>query len=257
MRVRESGILVAAVIAVLALISTVSSTNPVLRALVGLPLIFYLPGYVIFRAAFVPPPATGLTGMVFAAGLSMVVTVFCGFALHLTGGLTPEGWLLALGGVTLAGGCVAFLRTGRSSFSQRTPVSYPALGAIPATMMVCAVAITAGAVMLVRESALAHPEFAYTELWMVPAADSSQVVTIGIKNRERTPSGYDLQVTLDDRIVMVRRSILLRVGESWTFDLALKMRSHAAHKAEARLFKDGDDELVYRRVWLRTGPETR
>lgn len=255
MRAREKDIPAAALVTALVSISAATSASPTLRTLCGLLLVFYLPGYAILRAAFLRP-RTGLAGAVFAVGLSIAVTVFCGFVLHLARGMTPVGWPIALGAVTLAACCVAHLRDRPASLRKSKSSSHPALTSGRLVMMACAIAIAASAVMLARQQALAHPEFSYTELWMVPHAEGRGAFTIGFKNLERASSSYDLEIMLDDRTVVVRRSIQLRVGEAWTSDFALPMGSGAAHRAEARLFRDGDYHLVYRRVWLRTGPET-
>lgn len=254
MRVRDQAILVGVLVAMLAVISAVIFASPVLRVMFWLPLIFYLPGHAILCAVF-RRKRTGLAGAVFAAGLSLAVTIFCGFVLHLVGGLTPVGWMIALGVVTLGAYGAASARGGFLLFLQSRAANRPTPTSGQVAMMVCAVVIAAGAVILARQQTLAHPEFAYTELWMVPHAEDRAAITIGFKNVERASSSYDLEIMLDERTVIVRRSIQLEVGETWTSSFGLPIGSGAAHLMEARLFKDGHDHLVYRRVWLRTGPE--
>jgi uncharacterized membrane protein len=255
MRVSEKGVLAVALVAALGSISALTFTSPVLRTLFGLPLVFYLPGYAILRAAF-RELRTGLAGTVFAAGLSIAVAIFCGFVLHLAGGLTPKGWAIALGAVTLVACGAAYVRDCSPSSPRRQSARDGAPTAGQVMVMICAAMIAAGAVTLARQWAIAHPEFTYTEFWIVPHIERREAFTIGVKNAERTPSSYDLELMLDNRTVAVLRSIQLRIGETWISDFFLPMESGTTHTAEARLFRNGDSHLVYRRVWLKTEPET-
>lgn len=99
-----------------------------------------------------------------------------------------------------------------------------------------------------RHEAFAHPEFGTMD-----DAARRGTLTIGVENPQHTRSSYDLEVMLDDRMVTLRQSIELCVGKSWIWDFALPMPDDEAHTAKARLFKGGNDRLVYRRAWLRTG----
>jgi hypothetical protein len=148
----------------------------------------YLPGFAILQAAF-GPKSPGRGGMTFAVGLSMVVTVFCGFALHALGAMTREGWAIALCLPTLAGCVVA-----------RVQAPFPAVvDALPdhrrrpqgqVIKLISAIGIAAGAVALARQEALARREFNYTEFWMVPDGDS--LFAMGIRNAEAGPIRYDV-----------------------------------------------------------------
>jgi Protein of unknown function (DUF1616) len=252
MSTRDKALLATVLAAALAIIGTVVGAGPVLRTLLGLPLVFYLPGRAILAAAF-RGQLRGLSAAVFAVGLSLAVTIFCGFALHFVGALTPEGWIIALSLATFAA-CGASYLTGRDT---PRPVDAsngpPALRPLEAAAIGCAALLCVGALSLASRLAISHPEFAYTQMWMVPYAGSPGTFTLGVKNAERGASLYDLEVMLDGRVVLVQRSISLQPGEIWTSDLSLPMGRGGPHTAEARLFRDGNDRLVYRRVWLRTG----
>jgi uncharacterized membrane protein len=250
MNVSDRDLLATATVAALALIAAVMAVSPVPRTVLGLPLIFYLPGRTILRTAF-QGKVRGLSAAVFASGLSLAVTIFCGFVLHLIGRMTPDGWMIALSSTTLVSCCVAHLAGRCSPFQPNPPPSFPALRAIHAILMGCAAATAASAVVVARQEAIWHPEFAYSELWLVPDPERTGTLTIGVKNAERESSTYELEVTVDGRAVLLQPSIQLRVGETWTSDISLATR--APHTIEARLFRDGNDQLVYRRVWVRTG----
>jgi uncharacterized membrane protein len=252
MSTRDNALWATVLVAALAMLSTLAGAGPVLRTLLGLPLVFYLPGRAILAAAF-RGQIRGLSAAVFAVGLSLAVTIFCGFALHFVGALVPEGWMLALSLATLAA-CGADYLTGRDSPRPAdASTGPPALRPIAAVAIGCAALISVGALVVASRQAISHPEFAYTQMWMVPYEGSPGTFTVGVKNAERGASRYDLEVMLDGHVVLMQRSIALQVGETWTSDLSLPMGRGGPHMAEARLFRDGNDRLVYRRVWLRTG----
>jgi uncharacterized membrane protein len=251
MNARANQVLAIALIAIFAVICTMALPSAALRVIAGLLLVGYLPGHTILRVID-PEQRRDLTGVVFAAGLSIAVTVACGLLLNLIGPLTPARWAMALGAVTVLASGVASMRNRHQAATPHRPIGIPTLRAGQAVMLACTGLIVVATVVWTRHDLLAHPEFAYTELWMVPG-ERSGAVTIGIRNVERVPSSYDLEVTLDDGLVATRRSIALVVGESWISDFALPMREDETHTAEARLYRHGHDRAVYRRVWLKTG----
>jgi len=253
MNARVNDVCAVALVTVVSVVCAMTLPSTWLRMLAGLLLVCFLPGHAILRALHAGRQID-LTAIVFAGGLSIAATILCGLALNLVGPLTPARWTIALGAITLAACGIAYARGRRVPAAPRAPIGLPTLRVGQALMLVCSGAIVAATVMWMRHDLLAHPEFAYTELWMTPDARGG-AITIGFRNAERLPTAYDLEVALDGGIVAVRRSVALRVGESWTSDFALPMRNDETHIAEARLFRRGDDRLVYRRVWLKTGSQ--
>jgi len=238
---------------VCAVVGVMMFDSPVVRTIAGLPLVFYLPGHAIFCAAGRPRRGP-LEVAVFTVGLSIAVTVFCGLALNLFGPLTPLRWAVALAAITLG----AYWRAHRLARDHRplpkVPLRLPALSRPRALMLVVSIVIAVAATTWSRFDALAYREFAFTELWMVPETRGG-AVTVGIRNAERAPASYDLELVIDNHIVSVRRGIDLKVGEKWLSEFAWPTRDGKAHAAEARLFKRGNESVVYRRVWLRREAE--
>ena len=248
MRIRDNDNMRIAFLAVLAATGVVLSSSPVMRTLCGLPLVFVLPGYAIIRAVL-PEARNTLAGATFVVGLSVAVTVFCGFALHGLGRMSTEGWAFALGAVTVAASCVAPFRSSPDIVDNAK--YWPPLRPSQALMLIGAAAIAAGAVVLALQGAHARREFSYTEFWMVSTPRFDGNVTVGFRNGEGRASSYDVEVMLDERVIAVWRSIPLQTGESWATEIAVPLGQSGGEKAEAWLFKDGDRRHVYRRVWLK------
>jgi uncharacterized membrane protein len=226
--------------------NVIAATATGVRLAASLPLVFYFPGYALLQAAF-PQKRGRFSDAVFAVGLSIVVSIFCGFCLHLIGAMTRGGWATALCAATLAGCIVARQRARPPSIAvcgSKAPRLLPA----QVIMLLGGGTLALGAFLLARHEALARREFAYTEFWMVP--DGGGLVAVGIKNAEAKPSRYDVEISVNGSLVRVWRRIPLDVGESWTADLAMPSESTGVKGAQAWLFKDGDHGRVYRRVWL-------
>ncbi|KAF5090256.1 hypothetical protein DSECCO2_19210 [anaerobic digester metagenome] len=83
-----------------------------LRAILGFPLIFFVPGYVFIEALFPErEELTGIERLTLGIGLSICIAVFIGFGLNYTPwGIRPGSILLALAGFTLAFTAAATIR---------------------------------------------------------------------------------------------------------------------------------------------------
>jgi uncharacterized membrane protein len=246
MRAGDRAIYVSALATVACTVGVIVIPSPALRLPLALLLAFYLPGSAILWAAF-RSPRTTLTSTVFAAGLSVAATILCGFALHLAGAMTREGWAIALCAVTLAGLWVAHIRRSRGLSNGLYP--WPHLRPIQAAMMLGAVGLALTGVVIERHQTFARAELAYTEFWMVPESDRG-LVALGVKNAEAAASTYDVEVSIDDAVAHVWHGIPLAVGETWSTEFTLPPRSAGSKGIQAWLFKDNDHSVVYRRVWL-------
>src|SRR6266545_3521769 len=73
------------------------------RALVGLPLVLFAPGYAIGAAAFPAGRLGRIERLLFSLGASLAVAALAGLLLHWTAlGLRPAAWAVALGNITMA-----------------------------------------------------------------------------------------------------------------------------------------------------------
>jgi uncharacterized membrane protein len=246
MRTADRAIYVAALATVACAVGVATIPSPALRLPLGLLLACYLPGSAILWAAF-RSPWTALTGLIFAGGLSIAATILCGFALHLLGAMTREGWAIALCTVTLVGLYVARIRRSRG-FANR-PCAWPRLHPARAAIMVGAAGLALAVVAIEQHQTLGRSEFAYTEFWMVPESNGG-LVALGVTNEETAASTYDVEVSIGDTVAHVWRAIPLAVGETWRAEFTLPPQPAASKGIKAWLFKDNDHSLVYRRVWL-------
>jgi uncharacterized membrane protein len=237
-------------IAIAAMLIALSPFGVRLRLVVVTPLVLYLPGRAILNA-LLPAPRQNLESTVMAVGLSLAITIGSGLVLNQIGCMTSAGWALALGAVTLAA-CIigAWFRPVLRPRMATTRPFRPQINRVQWAAFAGAALIAAAAVATARLGALGHREYAYTEFWMVPHDADQNVVTLGIKNAEKTPTSYDVGLVADGASIGRWPAIQLQAGESWTDDVDLRAAFQRGHQIQAWLYKSDDPGNVYRKVWL-------
>jgi len=207
------------------------------RTLVALPLIFVVPGLVMLRALRVELTASGR--QVLIIGLSMAVTVLGGLLLSLGSWLTTRGWLLWFGAVTLGG---TLFTVGRSSAAP-IPWRFPRIRV--RHFALCGAIV--GVVVLTMQNAMrnhdAYLPFRYTDFWMLPDGQASNLYTIGVKNGERIDEHFTVRVTVDGAFVGTWQ-VTVPADQTITQTLALP----AGQKAVAWLLRGKNQGEVYRSV---------
>ena len=212
-----------------------------------LPLVFFLPGNSIL-AAYLPTEPRGLTRLVFSVGLSLAMVILIGLVLHLFSAMTAAGWLFALCAVTAAGYAEAAMR----NFGVASPwpsfkwnLSFTGFAVSGALLGVLALAF-----FIATAADFEHQEAHFTEFWMAPdRTEEIGSVNIGIKNVEAKAAAYDLELMLDNRLIATWRDVHVDRGKTLILPVDLPS-SGRSHRLEAWLFKAGDHQHVYRRVWL-------
>jgi len=246
---RSEAILVGAM-AVVAAVVAMASSGSAWRTLSAAPLVLCLPGYAIVSALF-PDEPISLEKAVFAVGLSIATTIIWGLLLHFADALTCAGWALSLSGTTVAVTAIApVISRPLAVLTPRRPGAWP-VDKWRAACLVGSAVITIAAIHLAREGASAHREYSFTEFWMVPnSPDDESLLTIGLKNFEKVPASYDIEITIDGEVVDLWRSISLQPEELWTRDMSVPSAAQPIRRVEAWLFKDSNRNLVYRKVWF-------
>src|SRR4249919_523027 len=80
------------------------------RALVGLPLVLFVPGYALTAAAFPAGRLGTIERLLFSVGASLALAALAGLLLQWTAlGLRPAAWVIALGNLTLVASLIALV----------------------------------------------------------------------------------------------------------------------------------------------------
>jgi hypothetical protein len=257
------GMAVAAAVVVLA-----DVTNPALRLIVALPLVVVIPGYALMAATCPGPSVSGAERLALSIGTSLTMAVLGGLLLNWTPwGLQPSSWVILLSTLTLVAAAYAVVQRRRS---PTEPASKPlrasatsGLGIGSGFLVGAAVLIVVGTVYLARLSAGSRAEEGFTQVWMLPAGESSPTsVRLGVNSREEAETMYVLRLDVDGAPLETWTSIVLAPGQTWETTAALPSDSSVPVVAEARLYRiDGpalsdealsDPSVAYRRVmWYR------
>jgi uncharacterized membrane protein len=228
-------------------LASIAIPMPILvRAVIALPMVLFIPGYLIIKIVF-PRERFGVELFVFSVGISLAVTVLSGLLLHAASFMTALGWSLLLSGITLT--AAFFVKCN----SETPPYNVLDLSKFQKFMTAAGCIIALIALYQAREGFLSHNEFSYTELWVVPdKGHDSRNYILGFTNKERRPTDYDIQVYLDGQLLASWPSLRLVDGQTWTERLFLpfKSRSIKEQRVEARLYKTEGSERYSQRVWI-------
>lgn len=193
--VDQSDLLLCALLAVTATAATLVGASPILRTVLAIPLVLFLPGYALVTAVFPARVLPAVERLLLAAGTSFALTILAGLVIAWTGiGLAPASWAVALGSITLAGCAVAWLR--RVRLGLRGP------GVVVATMprsgviMVIVAALVAADVLLgSRLIAGQQQSLAPAQLWLVPISGQPNDALIGVR-AGGSPAQYRLVISV-------------------------------------------------------------
>ena len=178
--------------------------------------------------------------------------VLGGLVLNVVAALTPLSWLTLLSVIVVAGYLIAYTRGIPSVRASLWPLPVtwkPPLKGV-ALYSGAAAAIALAFVITAAESRKLHQQTDFTEFWITPDRTAEiGTVKVGMKNVEHRPMSYDIELMLNDQMIGAWRNIALQKNESWSKAIDLPGPSRR-QRLEAWLFKSGDHQNVYRRVWL-------
>jgi uncharacterized membrane protein len=222
----------------------VFSAPTVVRALAGIPLALFLPGYAVTAAVFARHRLDWVTVLVLSIAFSFVVVILGGVLLNaLPPGLTESSWatLVVLSTVGAAG--FAAPRVERDAPEPRKRV-LPRLTRPEMGLLALSIVLVSAAAVLARTPLPAAGVRGYTTLSIVPRATSAGTVTLGVQSSETRPTAYRLKVLENAKRVRYDRRLTLAPGQRWLLPISV---DRSARRLDAQLFRGG---TVYRRVRL-------
>jgi uncharacterized membrane protein len=222
------------------------------RPALAIALVFVLPGLLLLRNVR-PRPAPSFENVILTLGMSVALVIVLALVLHRFNALSPSGWWVLLPAFCLA----AWLLSRRNAGdAQAAPVQAPlreiAVNRYQMASLAAVIALVAFALVTARNGALAHQQFAYTEFWITPfdGRDHHRVV-VGVHNKEKQPVSYDLELTLNGKIVARHPNLVLADNEQIVEQMtAPGDETSPEERIEARLYRNGSQPVLYRRVSL-------
>lgn len=250
----------------------------VVGILLGLPLTLCFPGYTLTQVLFrqreqilgvsnsiiqrpelkIGHPIGVLDQIVLSLGLSLTIDVLVGFVLNIFPiGLQALSWTLSLGLITTLFALVAaFLR--RGDIIRVARVSRLHVTMRDGILFALAVVVTAIAVWssIIRPF---DPQPSFTQFRMMPAKNSSCVVSIGVQSFESTPVTYSIIMTVNGTKEDTWSSIALEPQQEWSQSVLVKPDGTSKLYVEAQLYRMDRLGTVYRNVHLtfQVSPESK
>jgi hypothetical protein len=227
---------------------------PLWQALLGVPLVLFVPGYALTAALFAPRALGVPERVLFSVASSLVITMLGSLVLYgLRVELRPVTWALFLAAITLGASLVAWRRR---KVAEPAPLTLNVSLVQGGTLGLAGLAVVAAVALARIPSGPAGLE-GYTLLWILPN-DATQApgVRLGVSSMEFTPTQYGLVVTLDGRAAYEWAAINLRPGEKWDEFLAWPSQGSGPGRVEATLYRLDNPQVVYRRVTLSQGQVT-
>jgi uncharacterized membrane protein len=229
------------------------------RAIVGVPLVLFAPGYALVAAAFPASRLGTIERLLFSLGASLALAGLIGLLLHWTAlGMRPVAWAVALGNLTLVASLIALIRRWRQSAVdtvQPSPLSgfrVARMTLVESGLLGLATLLVVSALLIARDGAIRQRATGFTQLWVLPdRAAQADSVRLGVSNRESDDVGYRLLVTASGTIIGSWPRITLSPDEQWETTVALPTALPVATTVEAVLYRLDAPETTYRRVLFR------
>ncbi len=199
-------------------------SNPVFGAL----FVFILPGYVIASTVFDLRTWRLAERILLSVGLSIAIDIISGLLINLASdGLVTTSWGAVLGAITVGGALVALVRWWGKPTRRQTDAAMPPelrkksfrdtyfASPLVRVMALVSVVAVAGAFTISLLAAYNTPSAGFTQLWLLPPADSASV-QVGVRNEEQTTKEYTVQLTASGSPLYTWNYISLEPGQSWT-----------------------------------------
>jgi hypothetical protein len=283
-RLRSPDLLLVLVVTAAAfIIGLTPAADSILRFVVGVPLVLFLPGYAI-SVAVVPDKALGeAERLVLSTGLSVSVAALGGLVLHwVPWGLDTGSWNVFLGGLAVVASLLAFERRARLARSNGERAAGLDGGSGPALRLHQRFLVRAGLVQIgrpapgralprFREASLfalaallgslafwassvraSHQVEGFTQLWILPAEHGlDDRVRIGVRSMELDQQEYGLRLLADGTAVIESRGVRLEPGQTWETVARLSSALSDSNLIEAEVYRESNPDVPYRRVVLR------
>lgn len=243
--------------------------------IIALPLILFLPGYVLTQTLFrrrasgqaseaastaarpadlkVGHPVGRSDQLVLGLGLSMAIDVLVGFGLNIFPvGLTALSWILSLGLITTIFTLLAAVLRRKDTLKD-VPKSRVRITVQDCLLLFLALLVVASALWLSVIRPL-QPQPSFTQFWMLPAnqANKSCEISLGVQSFETGSETYHIVITVNAVQTNAWSSVVLHPQQKWVQDVLIKPGTVTSDSLyiDARLYKTDKPETAYQDVHL-------
>ena len=223
---------------------------PVIGAILALPLVFVLPGYILTEALFHRRSLGVPARLLFSLGLSLAIDILGGLILNLLPtGLRGTSWAALLGLLTAVLSLpVAYLRRGAPVNGVRLPRLRFTISNFVLFGLAIIVAILSIGYDAIGVAQQPHPGF--TQLWMLPAVQAGKncAVHLGVRSFESTSVTYRGTLTVEKAQVATWSSVVLAPQQEWKRSVLIPPGVTNDVYVKVQLYRVDKPQTVYREV---------
>ena len=233
------------VLGLVAFLAVALDLPSLLRMVPAIPLVLFLPGYVVSEA-ILPGSLSRAERLAVAIGASICLSIAIGLLLGTSFiGVSPLSWTASLAGLTALGAVLARWRRARSDADPpvlRLPLNIGLSGVVVTAFVLLA----ATSVIWATRSAAQEEAPPPAQLWLVPSTVDPLVARLGVRAGAQG-GDYLMRITSRGQVVQ-EFSQNLAPGEQWQIDVTFSQDQRAGPLV-ARLY-EGDATLETRFVVL-------
>lgn len=219
MPVRNADLLAAGVWAATAAAAALTGAPVPLTAVLGIPAVLLVPGYVWADVLIGTRQVSGLLRLAVTGALSLAIVALVPIALGL-GGLTLSREVLI--SVPAVAAVVGTVVADARRDARGEPAAEPRRRRRPPTVAVAAVlvaaALVATAAVITWSSALSTQGSAGTRLWLDPTVTAQGTVTAVVSNDGTSPQRYEVEIRIAGRL-WSRATVDLPAGGAWRYGI--------------------------------------
>lgn len=245
--------------------------NNILRSIIGIPIVLFIPGYLLTVVLFPKKNDTGMTGRIaLGLGLSIVVISFLGLLLNFTFGLKFFPMLAILYIYTIIMVLYAVYKREKLPEDERFYISFHktvdnitpknSMDGILTGILILAIILSIGMAYM----AITVPKIGetFTEFYILDNSgktinystnlniDNAATYKLGVVNYEYGTTNYRID-TVVDQDILTSRYLILNSGETWEDNVVFTLDKKGTDvKLEFLLFKN-DLKEPYRKLYLR------
>ncbi|MEZ4727321.1 MAG: DUF1616 domain-containing protein [Caldilineaceae bacterium] len=227
----------------------------VVQVLLGLVLVFILPGYALTETLFTHQQLSSAERIFLATSASLAIATLGTLFLYQMGWtLQMNSWLGLFIAISLMGGAGAWVLRRQGNNTALPPVRL-GFSVMHIGLLALAVALTSVAFTTARSAAPAERFQGYTLLWLTPQdASTPDRFQLGVTSKELDTTQYKVQIKADDQLAQEWPLVELAPNQAWLASIEMPAEQRAQHTVEATLYRLDQPETPYRRVVLRPTP---
>jgi hypothetical protein len=211
-----------------------------LRFIPVVPLVLFVPGYLLVGALFPTAHLSGLERVLISVGSSIALVILTGLALALLGlPLVPFLWTVALASIAVIGALIVGLRRARAGY--RRPGIQFSISRLDALFLVVAGVSLVGILAwdAVTTAQMEGPPPA--QLWLLPADGGAPVAQLGV--RAGSPGGNYMVRLTSSGVPLYEYDISLAASEIWVMTVPFTAEQRAL-PVVARLYEEPTDTEI-------------